>query len=158
MLDAGAAVAAAGLTVTGPTARITFTPSAPTAGSVITLDSSTSTAPSGTTITSTQWTLVSGGGIISGIANGGTIATSRTATLTPTAAGSFTVSLRVTDGQANSGLASQTITVAAAPVPTGGLGGGNSGSGGGGGALSLPWLLLLALAVGLLLRTAPRRA
>jgi len=155
MMDAGAAVAA--VAVSGPAARITLTPAAPTAGTALTLSASTSTPSGSNTITGYQWTLTSGGGIIPAIADGGTIATSVTATLVPSAAGTFTVTLAVTDGAGNTGLASQTITVAAAATG-GGTGSTGNGGGGGGGALSLPWLALLALAVVALLRTAPRRA
>lgn len=153
MLDAGAAVAA--VANSPPVARITVTPAAPTASSPITLSAAGSTPSGNNTITSYQWTLVNGGGIVPGLANGATIATSVTATITPSAAGSFSVQLAVGDGAGNTALATQTVTVAAVPG-TGGSSGG--GGGGGGGALSLPWLALLALAVFLLVRTPSRRA
>ena len=155
MMDAGAAVASIG--TLGPVARITVTPAAPAASSAITLSAASSTPSGSNVITGYQWTLTNGGGIVPNTANGATISTAVTATVTPSAAGTFTVTLAVTDGAGNTGLASQAVTVAAASGGGGSpLGGGNSG-GGGGGAFSWPWLLLLALAVGLLFRTARRR-
>ena len=151
MLDAGAAVAS----VAGPVARIvvsTTSPIAsPTAGSVVQLSGANSVAASGSSITGYQWILADAGGIVVGF---GSATNASTATLTPGAAGSFTVTLTVTDGQGNSGQTSQTVVVAAAavappPQPEGG--------GGGGGAASLPWLALLALAVAALFRGAPAR-
>jgi serine protease len=110
MLDAGAAVAAVG--VAAPTARIRVSPATPTAGAVVTLSASGSTPTGSSTITGYDWTITDGGGIVSGF-NGS--ASSVTATLTPAASGSFTVTLAVQDGLANIALASQTVVVAGTP-------------------------------------------
>ena len=88
----------------------------------------------------------------------GSATNAATASLTPTAAGSFTVRLTVTDGSGATEAASATITVAAAPVlvtppvvqPTS--------SGGGGGAASLWWVLGVLLAVALLHTWRPQAA
>lgn len=136
---------------TPPTSSFTLTPAAPTAGSAFTL---TSTATAGSfAIASQQWTLVDGGGVVSGLANGASLGTGTTATVTASAAGTVVVSLRVTDSAGNSGTSQQSVTVAAAPA-----GGGSGGGGGGGGATSPYWLAGLALAVLALFRTRPSRA
>lgn len=141
MLDAGAAVSAAANAL----ARIDVTPATPTAGGVVTLSAANSAPALGTTIASYQWTLTDGGGIVTGF----TSATNAvTATLSPSAAGSFTVQLVVTDNLGGSSSASTSVSVAAPAAPP---------TGGGGGALSAPWLLLLAGAV-FALRDARRRA
>jgi serine protease len=151
MLDAGAALASVG--VTGPTARIAVTPAAPTALSPVLLSGSGSTPNGNAAITGYQWSVTDAGGIAATISN----ATSASANWTPAAAGTYTVSLAVSDGLANIGLATQTVTVAPAPVTTPPVTGGG-GSGGGGGAFAVPWLALLALAVIALFRMARRRA
>ncbi len=155
MLDAGAAVNA----VAGPIARIAVTTANPTAGSPVTLSAAGSLVAAGSTINGYQWELSPGSGIVSGFDSASNAAT---ATLTPSAAGSFTVTVAVTDGQGNTALASQTVTVAAAPVATPvtppltspATGGGG---GGGGGASSAPWVALLALAAAALFRDARRQ-
>lgn len=120
-------------------ARITQSPTNPAAGQVVTLDGTGSTAASGRSITAFQWRIVSSGGIVSGF---GSSATASSVSLTPTAAGSVTVGLTVTDSSGATSDTTRVIDVAAAtvvtPPPTS--------SGGGGGALGLPWLLLLAAA------------
>jgi len=131
MLDAGAAVLhAAG----GVLARIAVTPASPRAGTIITLDAGGTMVTDGRTIATVQWSLVDGGGIVTGFS--GAVDTITT-TLSPTAAGSITVSVTVTDSVGNSATTQQTITVAAASTSSGG---------GGGGALGLGWLAALALA------------
>lgn len=147
MLDAGAAVAAVG--ASGPTARIAVTPAAPTAGSPVSLSGSGSTPSGNTVITGYQWTVTDASGVAASISN----ATSVSASWTPSAADTYTVTLAVSDGLANIGLATQTVTVAAAPVATP-----PSGGSGGGGAFAPPWLSLLAVAVIALFRTTQRRA
>lgn len=138
-------------TAAGPTSSFTVTPAAPTAGSAFTL---TSTATAGSlAIAGQQWTLVDGGGVVSGLANGASLGTGSTATVTASAAGTVVVSLRVTDSAGNSGTSQQSVAVAAAPA-----GGGSGGGGGGGGATSPYWLAGLALAVLALFRTRPNKA
>jgi serine protease len=152
MLNAGAAVTAAAATVTTPVAHIVVTTTSPTAGSAVTLSATTSTGGSGSVITVYKWTLADGGGIVTAFTSADNAST---ATLTPTAAGTFKVTLAVTDGNMETALAEQTVTVAAAPVvvtPPAASGGG------GGGATSVPWLALLALATAALFRARPRRA
>lgn len=150
---AGMVDAAAALSLTqamnGATVAITQAPaSGLTAGQTLTLTAAATGLPSGRTVASTAWTITSNGGIVSAFASG---ANTATATITPTAAGSFTVRADVTD---NTGLVysqTATITVAAAPVvtpPATGSGGG------GGGAVSGAWLLaLLGAALSLTPRT-----
>jgi serine protease len=166
MLDAGAAVAA----VSGPVARLEVSPAAPTAGQTVTLVGTNSMAGNGSAPTRFDWSLVSGGGVVTGFSSATNAAT---ATLVPSAAGSFTVRLTVTDSAGASASATTTVVVDAAPTPpftppvtppvtppaT-------SSGGGGGGAASWLWVLGVLLAVALLHtwcapvarqgRTAPR--
>lgn len=146
MLDAGAAVSA----VATLAARINVDTANPTAGSPVVLNSGNSLSGPGRTLVSRNWSLVNGGGIVSGF-SGAT--NGATASLTPTAAGSFTVRLTVTDDLGISASSDQTVNVAAAPVvnpPVVTPPPASGGDGGGGGAMSWPWLLALALAVGLI--------
>ncbi|TDP72933.1 S8 family peptidase [Roseateles toxinivorans] len=138
MLDASAAVAAV---TTAAQARITSTPAAPQAGDAIQLSASTSAAATGRTIAGYAWTLVSGGGIVSGFSSATNASTAALAAAT--GAGTVTVRLQITDDRGAATASEATITVAAAPVvvppPVT--------SSGGGGAMSWAWLLGLALAV-----------
>lgn len=144
MLDAGVAVSAA---ATG-LAVIDVSPGTTSAlrGQAVSLSGGRSVAATGRSITGWNWTLVSGGGAVSaftGAINGAS------ATLTPTAVGTFVVRLTATDNAGASNTATVSVTVGE-PAPS--SGGGDSG----GGALSWPWLLLLAVAVGALARKNPR--
>ena len=154
MLDAGAAVNA----VAGPVARITVSTASPTAGSAVNLSAAGSLVASGATITSYRWTLTPGSGIVAAFDSA---ENASTATLTPSAAGSFTVTLAVEDSQGNTSLATQTVTVAAAPVVTPPVTPPATppaaGGGGGGGTTSAPWLALLALAAAALFRDGRSR-
>jgi serine protease len=102
-------------------------------------------------VASTAWAVVdNGGGIVTGFATG---ASTASATIVPTAAGTFVVRADVTD---NLGLVysqTATVSVAAAPVVTPP----SSGGGGGGGAVSAVWLAAL-LAAALSLRPRKRPA
>jgi serine protease len=153
MLDAGAAVAA----VAGSTARIALTTAAPTAGSAVALSASSSLASVGATLSLYEWSLSDGGGIVSGFTSATNAAT---ASLTPSAAGSFTVKLTVTDSLGLSSSTTQTVTVVAAPVVTPPATS-SDGGGGGGGAFPAGWAALLALATAAILHTrravAPQR-
>ena len=145
MLDAGAAVRA----VLGIVVAIGVSPAAPTANQAVTLSSVGSTVATGRTIASRAWTLVSGGGIVSGF---GDAANGATTTLTPSAAGTFKVRLTITDDLGVAASTTQSVSVAAdpnAPPP--------SSSGGGGGPMSWAWLLGLALATAGVARTRPSR-
>jgi serine protease len=152
MLDAGAAVAA----VSGPLARVEVSTASPTAGQPVTVNGAGSQGTGGAVPTRYEWVLVSGGGIVSGFSSATNAAT---ATLAPTAAGSFTVRLTVTDSTGATDSASTTVTVAAAPVttPTPTPTPTTSSGGGGGGAASLLWVLGVLLAVALL-HTCPWQA
>ena len=139
MLDAYHAVLAAA----GAQARIAVTSTTPTSGQPVTLDAAPSLVPANDTISTYEWTLADGGGIVTGF-TGAT--NGPTATLTPSAAGTFVVTLKLTD--ANGVVTSESTSVAVggspapAPAPAGAGGGG-----GGGGALGLGWLLGLLGAV-----------
>jgi len=152
MLDAAAAVAAAQAANSG-TVTITATPaSGVTAGQTISLSAGSSLA-SGRTVASTAWTLVDGGGAVSGFASATNAATT---SLAPTAAGTIVVKVVLTDDLGVQYSATSSLSVAAAPVVTPPTTSTGSSGGGGGGAFSAGWLLLLALA-GLALRR-PRLA
>jgi serine protease len=130
MLDAGKAVLAAA----GVQAHIDVSPAAPEPGQTVTLSAANSLVATGRTIVSYQWTLLDGGGIVTGFTGATNTAT---AILTPSGPGSIVVRLTVTDSQNTTSTVSTTISVQA----TAGSGGG------GGGALGLPWLLLLGMAI-----------
>jgi serine protease len=141
MVDAFAAVKAA-QALNGGTVAIAQSPtSGLAAGQTLTLTATASGLPNGHTVASTAWVILDGGGIVSAFASG---ANAATATLTPTAAGAFTVRADVTDNQGFVYSQSATINVAAAPVvtPPGTTGGG----GGGGGSVSAAWLAAMLLA------------
>ncbi|MBV8037441.1 S8 family serine peptidase [Roseateles sp.] len=149
MVDAAAAVSAA-QALNGAMVTVTQSPaSGLTAGQTLTLTAAASGLVSGRSVGSTAWTIIdNGGGIVSAFVSG---AASSTATIVPTAAGTFTVRADVTD---NVGLVysqTATVSVAAAPVaqPT-------PSGGGGGGAASALWLAGLLLAA-LALRRSARR-
>jgi serine protease len=99
MLDAGAAVAAAG----GALARIQLQTAAPTAGAAVLLSASGSVGSLGASVSSYAWRLVaSDAGVVSGFSsatNGATVA------LNPAVAGSFTVEVAVTDSTGATGTA-----------------------------------------------------
>lgn len=112
MLDAAAAVAAAAAT---PVARIAVSTATPTAGSAVQLTAEGSSAPSGRSLSGYAWELVDGGGIV----NGFSAATNAlTTALLPSAAGSFTVRLTVTDDLGAQAAMQLSVSVAAAPVVT----------------------------------------
>jgi serine protease len=152
MLDAGAAVAA----VSGPLARLEVSTASPTAGQPVMLSGAGSLGVAGAGVTRYEWSLVSGSGIVNGFDSA---TNASTASLTPTAAGSFTVRLVVTDASGATDTASALVTVAAAPV-TPPMNPPATSGGGGGGAMSLLWVLGVALAVALLhtCRLLERRA
>lgn len=135
MLDTNAAVLAA---QRGLQARITQSVATPAATQALTLSVANSYFVSPRTLTTYQWTLVDGGGIVTSL---GTSTTGPTVTVTPTAAGRFRVSVTVTDSTGAQSTTEQAMTVGAAPLAVGG------GGGGGGGGLGLVWLAGLAMAV-----------
>jgi serine protease len=95
MLDAGAAVAAAGAAL----ASISVTPAAPQAGTAISLSGVASSGRDGRPIVAWSWSLVSGGGVASGFSSA---TNASTASIQPTAGGTLTVRLTVTDDAGNS--------------------------------------------------------
>jgi serine protease len=128
-------VRAALLSTVSVQARIAVDTTAPAAGTPVLLSSS-SLIGAGRSIATYQWALVDGGGIVSGF-TGATNAS--TASVLPTGAGTFTVSLTTTDDLGVASTATQSVNVAAAPVQDSPAGD----NGGGGGALGPEWLLLL---------------
>lgn len=145
MLDAAAAVAA----VSGLVPGIGQSPAVLEAGAVITLSAGSTQVPAGRSIAQYAWTLVDGGGIVSGF-NSATNAA--LATLTPTAAGAFVVRLTVTD---DLGVATSTelrIEVIAASPNAGGGGTPGPGESTGGGATGWGWWAALWVAVAALRR------
>jgi serine protease len=144
MLDAGAAVRAA----LGFHVAFDVSPAAPRAGDTITLSGERSTVATGRRIAAWQWSLVDGGGAVSGFSGSTTAAST---TLQPTAGGSFTVRLLLTDDLGVSVSAQQTVAVAPAPADP------PAARGSGGGAMSWAWLLALAAAALALARPLWRR-
>ena len=149
MVDAFAAVKAA-QALNAATVAVTQSPaSGLVAGQTLTLTAAATGLASGRTVASTAWVIVDGGGIANAFASG---ANTATATITPTAAGSFTVRADVTDnvGLVYSQTATVTVTAAVVTPPP------STGGGGGGGAVSAAWLAAL-LAAALALRRSARR-
>ena len=141
MLDAYHAV----LEANGAQARITVLTASPTANSAVQFSAANSlVGPSGAAITNYQWTLGDGGGIVTFLAPPTSGASATTVSATPTAGGTFSVTLTVTDANGIVSAESASVTVAdsSASVPSGGGGGG-----GGGGALGAVWLGMLLAAV-----------
>jgi serine protease len=135
MLDASWAVYSAANAAPAPVIGV----SGAAPGQTVTLSSAATTAASGRQVVSQQWTLLDGGGIVSGFNGGGATASGPTVTLTPSAEGQFSVRLIVTDSAGVQGVHEQTVAVSTPPPP--------ADSGGGGGAMSAAWLAGLALAV-----------
>ena len=113
MLDAGAAVTAV-VASAGLQARIGVAPAAPQANQQVTLSAASSTAQTGRSIISYQWTLTTGGGIVNSLAGATNTAT---VLATPTAAGTFGVSLTVVDSAGSQSTSTSSITVS----PVGGV-------------------------------------
>ena len=162
MVDASAAVAAAAAT---PVARIQVSTTTPTAASPVQLTADASSAPAGRTVSSYAWELVDGGGIVNGFS---TATNAITTSLLPSAAGTFTVRLTITDSLGAQATTQLSVSVVAAavvtpptptPPPTPAP---EPSSGSGGGALSGLWLCGLALAAWGLrprrVRTVPGRS
>lgn len=152
MLDADGAVNAvlgsSGMLV--PVAALAT--SAPQAAAPVSVGSSGSLVPAGRTIVARRWTLIRGGGAI-GALSGAT--DGETLEFTPTAAGTVTLQLALTDERGLTTASDLSFAVAAAAAgSTSGSGGtgGNGGGGGGGGSSAPAWLLALALAASRLRR------
>ena len=133
MLDAASAVALATQSVFP---RVSATPASPAPGDTITLSGASTLIPSSRAVTSWSWSLVDGGGAVSGYSGA---VNGSTATLQPVAAGTVTVRLTVVDDQGRATSSDTAIAVGAAPASGGG---GSSG----GGAMAPGWLLGLLVA------------
>ena len=140
MLSAAGAVAHA----FDPTAQVTSSNATPTAGAAVVLDGSSSVVYGGRSITSYQWTILSGGtsASLSGAANTASV------TLATVAGGSVTVQLVVTDDTGATASSTTSLTVTPGAI-VGSPGGGSSG----GGAIDWNWLLGMAAAFAWLLAT-----
>lgn len=131
MLDTGSAVRAAAQASPDFRAqgRIDLVPSQPVAGTALQLSAAHSVVASGRSITNYHWTLLDGGGIVDHIDQ----PNSREASVTPSAAGQFTVSLSIDDNASSASTVELRVAVADAPpqtpaAPTGGGGGGAAGA------------------------------
>jgi serine protease len=144
MLDAGKALDA----VSGARAQIDLVAGEAVAGTSVQFTARGSSASPNAVLVSYAWSLASGGGIVNGFSSA---ANTDTVSLTPSAAGSFTLQLTVTDNAGKSQSVQRVVTVAAAPSPQPPP----APSGGGGGASSAAWVAGVALAA--LLLTAWRR-
>ena len=146
MVDAANAVSAA-LTLNGGAVLLSESPSAGVvAGQTLTLTLSSIGFASNQVITGANWSIVNNGGVVSSFASSNV----STATIVPSAAGTFSVRVDATDNTGKVYTQTATINVTAAPavtVPVGGSGGGSSGGGGSVSALWLAGLLLAALAL-----------
>lgn len=134
MLDARAVVAAA-QAANGGQVQIAVSAS-PTAGQTVTV-TETATLATGRTVAGIAWSIVDGGGVVTGFASG---ANQATATFVPSGAGTVVVRATVTDDLGLTYSNTSTITVAGASTTP------PASSGGGGGAFGAGWLALLALA------------
>jgi serine protease len=151
MLDAAGAVALARDRTLLPVAAIGVSNGTPTAGDVVMLNGTGSTASAGRTIARYQWSIINGAGLASwtGATDGAS------ATLATLAAGVVVVQLTVTDSAQAQQSRTESITIASPPVvvtppvtDAGGSGSvGGTGGGSGGGALAWSWVAGLALAV-----------
>lgn len=136
LLDARAAVAQ----VARLEAYIDASDDSVSVNEAVTFTSGATVLPPGRTVASYQWTLESGGTIVTLPA----ATTGATLSVTPTGTGVFAVRLTVTDNTGATSTTTSSVTVGSvAPPPSGGGGGG----GGGGGALNPAWLLALGAAV-----------
>lgn len=147
MVDAAAAAMAA---VALNNATVTVMPSSAslTSGQAGSLTASIAGLAAGKTVSAVSWTLLDGGGAVTAL---GTGVNTATVSVTPSAAGNFSVQADVTDSDGYVHSQTATVSVAAAPVAPPSTGGGGSG---GGGATSAAWLAGLLLAALALRRSA----
>jgi serine protease len=155
MLDADGAVRAV-LGASGMLEPVVVNQTAsPQAGAAVTLTSGSSVVPGGRSIVARRWSLVQGGGSVTafgGATDGDTVS------MTPSAAGTVTVQLALTDDRGFSTATDFTFSVAAAAGQPPAGGGSSSGSGGGGGGpMSWAWLLGLAGVAAALSATGRRK-
>ncbi len=153
MVDAAAALVAV-QALNGATVSIAATPATGLkAGDTVSLASTITGLGAGRNIASYAWSVVDGGGIVSGAASGGSTAT---ASFVPSGAGSFTARVLMTDDLGFTYAQQLTVSVAAA-ASTGSPSSSGGGGGGGGGAASAGWLLMILLAALALPRGSVRR-
>ena len=147
LLDAGGAVVAA----TNATAHITVASTAAVVGTPVVLDASASLPSPGATVNRYAWAITSGAGIAAIIS----ATNARTATLLPSAAGTVTVSLTITDSANPNQQDTTSITLTVTDVPVVTPPGASSG---GGGVMEFGWLLgWLASVLGVWTVTPRRR-
>lgn len=147
MLDAAAAV----LGSEKAFARIVQQTAVAQAGAELMFDAGGSLAALGRTVTGYAWRVTDGGGIVNGFL---TAANVPQVSVLPSAAGSFTLELTVTDDLGATAVSRSTVTVASAGGGSGGSGGSTGGSGGG--ASHPAWLLALWGAAAALRRVRDR--
>lgn len=142
MLDAGAALAAAGA---NPAVNVAISPADPVAGESINWRVSGLVTQAGSTPLAYSWQLLDGGAAATGFS---TATNADTATLPTTAAGTLRVRLSVTDSLGGTVSEDTTVVVRAVGSAGGGTGGGGTtgGGGGGGGSVSGAWVAGVGLA------------
>jgi len=149
LLDASWAVYSAAFSAPLPVIGLSGA-SAVVAGQPVTLTGAGTVLAGGRSVQSWRWTLIDGGGVVSGFAGGGASATTPTVSVTPAGVGRFSLRLTVTDSTGTQGVHERVFEVVpSAPPPA---------EDDGGGAVSAAWLAGLALAVAALSRRRPRRA
>lgn len=111
MLDADGALK---LAATGVVAVAAASPAVPGPNEVVQLSAATSIVSSNRSIVSTTWTLVDGGGIVTGFENGASTGT--TVSVKPAATGAFTVRVDLVDDQGATHSATLTVNVDALSV------------------------------------------
>lgn len=134
MLDANAAVRAV-----APQFTLGTSTGSPQAGQSLTL----SLTSDGRSLRSYSWSVVDGVSVAGALSG----ASTATPSLTPAAAGSFTVKVDVVDDLGLSHSHTASVTVLAGSGSSGAGGSGGSGGGGGGGLMSPAWLLALLATV-----------
>ncbi len=141
MVDALGAVMAARATIP----RIELEPVVVQAGDNLRLSAAGSLIGAGRAIVGTGWSLIDGGGVVTGFVGASNAAE---AFVVPSGEGSFVVQLTLVDDVGGQASVQRTIAVAAATPPAPPAASAPAGPvGGGGGASSVLWVLLLALAV-----------
>ncbi|MEX8520870.1 MAG: S8 family peptidase [Leptothrix sp. (in: b-proteobacteria)] len=141
MLDSGLAVQAAAANL--PVADIFNSALPVTVGNSIALSGASSSAPSGRTLSSYAWTIISG----TDQAQITSATNASNATVKVTGSGAFTVQLSVTDSSGASATTTQTFNLKTTAASSGTASSSSASSSTGGGALDWGWLLGLAAAV-----------
>ena len=147
MLDAGAAVAAAG---SGPFVSVSTDPLVPVQGETIKLRITGMQTQDSRPVRGYAWEIVDSGGVVNGFVGA---SNAETASVTASGPGLFKVRLTVTDSQGSTiTLLQSTPVLAAVPSeqPADTVGGGGGGDGGGGGSTSAAWVAGVGLAAAVL--------